>query len=213
MNWKLLAITALGAGLAAAAPIIGFSGGTGINTGTLIAGYEFSVSSPLEVTAMGWIDVGNNGLASTGHQVALWTTSGTLLTSLSIPQGTVATLEDGFRMVALASPVLLSVGNYVIAGINGPVVGGDFAQVGTAGSPMSVTSNNPAISYVGPRAGFGAFPFLPPGNNNAGVLTGYIGANFSAQPVSSSSSVPEPATLGLTAAGVAALLLRKRRKA
>lgn len=208
MNLRLLVMTALGAGLAAAAPVIGFSGGTGINTGTLIAGYEFSVSSPLEVTAMGWIDLGNNGLASTGHQVALWTTGGTLLANVSIPQGTAATLDNGFRMVALGSSVLLSAGNYVIAGINAPLVGGDFAQVGTAASPMSVLSNNAAISYVAPRAGFGAFPFLPPGNNNAGVLTGYIGANFSVQPVSS--PAPEPTALALAAAGLAAVLLRRR---
>lgn len=210
MRSKLLCVTALFAGWAAAAPVIGFSGGTGINTGSLIAGYEFSVSSPLEVTAMGWIDVGGNGLASTGHQVALWTTGGALLANISIPQGTVATLDNGFRMVPLVSPVLLSAGNYVIDGINGPVVGGDFAQAGTAASPMAVSSNDAAISYIGPRAGFGAFPFLPAGNNNAGVLTGYIGPNFSVQPVSAQNPVPEPSTLGLAAAGLAAWLLRRR---
>ena len=49
-----------------------------------VVGWEFSTNNTVTVTALGFLDIGSNGLAA-AHEVGLWDSAGTLLASAEIP--------------------------------------------------------------------------------------------------------------------------------
>src|SRR5262249_58403989 len=79
-------------------------------------GWSFTTADSLTVTALGWWDFGNDGLAAS-HQVGIWNTSGTLLMSATVASGTTDPLASGFRFdSALTGTTTLAPGTYVIGG-------------------------------------------------------------------------------------------------
>ena len=95
----------------------------GPNVGTNVAapftgtvGWEFVHSGPhyhIYLTRLGVYDAGGDGLVN-AHQVGLWTSTGSLLISATVPPGTDAPLENGYRYVSV-DPVALMPAHYVIA--------------------------------------------------------------------------------------------------
>src|SRR3954453_11050000 len=84
-------------------------------------GWSFHVTSPIRITHLAWNDTGRDGL-SHSHQVGIWkdpfnANGGTLLSSVTIPSGTVAELSGPWRRVAIA-PIVLQPGDYSIGGQN-----------------------------------------------------------------------------------------------
>eukprot|EP00978_Attheya_sp_CCMP212_P008312 scaffold19555_cov26-Attheya_sp.AAC.1 len=91
---------------------------------TFMLGWKFDITSPsgIYVTAMSWYDEGLNGL-EVEHDVAIWDPSGNIIadTTVTIPEGTDATLDDVWRTVAISPPVLLTQGDgYIVAGFVPP---------------------------------------------------------------------------------------------
>lgn len=72
-------------------------------------GYQFTISSPMSINALGYWDDGKTN----NHQVGLWTTGGTLITSATV-LGT-DTLVGHFRYADITD-ILLPAGSYVIGG-------------------------------------------------------------------------------------------------
>lgn len=93
--------------------IVSFSGNANANnlsTGTW--GYAFSLDCSRTVTALGFYDLGGNGL-DYSHEVGVYTSGGVLKASTTIPAGTEGFLVNGFRFVPI-TPVVLTAGNYRI---------------------------------------------------------------------------------------------------
>ena len=98
---------------------LSFTGGTGADgISDLTVGYAFTLSGSVLVTQFGIWDQGNDGL-NTSHGVDIWTSTGTLVATTTIPSGTGATLTNGFRYVSIAS-ILLPAGSYTIGGFSPP---------------------------------------------------------------------------------------------
>jgi len=176
---------------------LSFTGlGAVLAPGTL--GYAFTLSSPVEVTALGVFDgpgVGHaigDGLVQS-HVVTIWTSTGTQEAQGTVPSGTSATLIDGFRYVSIAS-VLLPAGSYTIGG-------SDF-QGDVAFSDASTITPASGVTYDGSRAALsGGFP---PGDDFFNPNS-YFGPNFQF----TTASVPDAGTsfslLGLSLTGLAFL--------
>jgi len=183
------------------------SPGTGFTTGypgPYNLGYEFKVgSSPVTVSGLGFYDFGNPGL-SDAHQVGLWTDSGDLLASVTIPEGTHA-LVQGFAFEPIGLPVQLSPNtNYVVSAYwpsSADTVYADFfgGAVPEFFGASLVGSRN---TIMGTSSTF-EFPSNSGGDNGFA----WIGANIQF------SSVPEPSTLVTALSGVFGLIVfAKRRK-
>jgi len=83
---------------------------TSTNRGDFMVGYAFDVTVPVRVTHLGKHHF--NG-TSESAQVGIWNSDGTLLSSVSVPQGVGVPLESGVSYVSV-TPVTLPVGRYVI---------------------------------------------------------------------------------------------------
>lgn len=180
-------------------------------TGRMI-GWEFTVDTTLEVTELGWFDWQNNGLAAS-HQIGIWNTAGqTLLGSVTVPSGTDASLDGGFRYQALGSSIFLVAGQtYRIAGFD-PGAGGDahvwdvahsgFPSYEVSGFTVDANINLTGGDALGGAAGGFGYPLGPIGDERAVLM----GPNFVF------AVVPEPATSALLAAGLAVLIVGMRRR-
>lgn len=166
-----------------------FSGGTGVVfTGSEVVGWEFTVSSGVNVTALGAADFTGLGLLAS-HDVGIFTTGGTLLASATVPSGTAAALDGGFRYESLGTSVSLGPGEYVIA----MTVPASSDSVSIFNSTATTASQ---IHYVTSEIASGTSLALP---TNAGTADkGIFGPNFEFTP---NAAVPEPSTFALLALG------------
>jgi hypothetical protein len=187
---------------AQAAPVVGVTisnDGMQVDNFPWNLGYSFIVNQAISVVSLGVWDQDSDGLLSR-HEVGLWDSSGTLLASTFVGAGAVGILDNGFRFTDIA-PVLLTAGQiYYVAGtFNGP---GDDIWVA---DPTTLASA-PQITYESRRYQNGStlvFPDLAGSNT-----TGYWGGNFRFEDAAAS---PEPTTLLLIGAGLAAVRARRRR--
>jgi hypothetical protein len=177
-------------------------------SGTL--GWRFSVRPPqiIYVTKLGVIDADGDGL-SAPHRVGLWRLDGTLLASATVPAGTEAVLENGYRYVPI-DPVTL----YPSAGPGPYLVGAHYVQ----GDPEAVWSHLTRLPVLGPELGLAeiigigriqpgadlAFPtqYIPAPEGQEGPVP--LQANFQ--------YVPEPAGAVAAASGACWLLLRPKKR-
>lgn len=104
--------------LAAAGPILDITGGFQAVAGTFVTlGWEFTVSSPVSVRALGIFDFGADGLVNS-HDLGLWTTDGTLLAWAKITTLNSSlvgsTSADGAWRSTPIEPLVLPAGIYVV---------------------------------------------------------------------------------------------------
>lgn len=117
----LAAVAALGPAPAQAqSQVLDFATGSGgTSTGNNSFGWQFTLSTTVTVTDLGFFDNGNNGLVNS-HQVGLWNSAGSLLASTTLASGL-----SGTSVVASASglgayryngvsPVVLTPGTYSV---------------------------------------------------------------------------------------------------
>lgn len=184
---------------------------------TRMLGWQFTVTEPLSVSALGWFDLGQNGL-SRSHEVGLWNkNTQALLGSVVVASGTGGTLDGFFRYTSLGSAVALSSGTtYVIAGLdvgaNGdghvwtPALGGFNNQVNGFSSDARVTVG-PAGTAIGQAVAGFQFPTASIGDSR----TALFGPNFLiAEPVVA--AIPLPPSMALLVFGLAGMGLAARRR-
>jgi hypothetical protein len=183
-----------------------FTGGLNATSGSdQIYGWEFTLSSSVNVTALGVYDINGASGLSISHAVGIWdATSQDLLTSATVPAGTAGTLVDNFMYVSLASPYTLAAGEYVI-GMTMPQGNADQQYIEVS----SETTSSP-VTYVNSAFGTTSGSTLAFPSSIGAFAPGMFGPNFQF----GSAAIPEPSTLVLgimpVAVGLGAFLRRRR---
>ncbi len=174
-------------------------------------GFEFTVNSSETIIALGVYDDLQDGLGH-GASLGLWDGSGNLLRSATLGAGLTGTLIGDFRYADVAPFVLLPGNNYVV----GTYLPGDFVTdfatslfTGAGGSG----SVDPNVNLIEDRYSNFDFAFSYPNvsDHHAGA---WLGANFTDALVLDVDPVatPEPTSIALFGAGLAAIRLWRRRK-
>jgi len=171
--------------------------------GNVTIGWQFTLSAPVTVTELGFFDAnGSEGLFDS-HPVGIWSASGTLLGSATVPAGSVGTL-DGFSFVAV-TPFTLDAGMYTI-GSYGNEDSPDQFQFGLSGSTAI-----PGLAIGnGVQSAFGPTTLTLPSQVNDFAAQGYFGPDFM---VGAATATPEPGTLMLLGSflGLGGLLRRRKQ--
>ena len=176
--------------------------GTGtVRTDTATIGYEFLLSSPATVYAIGVWD-GSNGAGigdglGNSHDVGLWSyPQNTQIATVSIPSGNNTTLIGEFRYVALSTPVTLQANqDYLI---------GDFHGSDPWLSPSATMSLGSSVSQV-VDGQYASSAFLAePLSAGGGVA--FVGPNLLFTPI-----IPEPGIASLFLCGLNVLWWRRKR--
>ncbi len=95
-----------------------FTGETGNNFSQTV-GWQFNLMQEITVTALQWFDDFGNGL-TISHEVGIWDPHGNLLSSVVVPAGAEAPLEDGmWRTIKITELVLPAADGYIVGGYNG----------------------------------------------------------------------------------------------
>jgi hypothetical protein len=142
-------------------------------------GYNFNLSQPYAVSALGFYDELGDGLLSS-HMVGIFdATSQALLISGTVPSGSSSPLLAGFRWLSVPQQVL-NAGSYVIAATSSgdpasfdPFIFEGFDPVVSAGFSLGTASLA--------QAGSGSIVAFP--NTDEGLPYGFFGPNFASQPV------------------------------
>lgn len=201
-----LLIALFGVSVAAqATPVFTISGGTATNSfPNRTFGYNFFTgSSGLTVTSLGFWDHAGDGLTES-HEVGIWTADGsTLLTSAVVGAGTSATLDSGFRFVAI-NPLALSANTEYLAGAFLASNLDAVIRFTSASASSGVTLGSTRYDFP-----FSGVFSAPTGTQSTAFDDGYFGPNLNGQV-----SVPEPASIALLAIGLAGIgYSRKKLKA
>jgi hypothetical protein len=221
--WLLLSSSALAATALTIDPASVFPTGTFVQgTEYSAIGWEFTPDQDIMATRLGVFD-GGPGNVSDGFSTAIYVGIFELLTESLVATATMAsgasgTLADGFRYVAI-TPTLLTAGTtYVIANTSPaiepftwappmdevPYGLTDFGVTATAHAMLTLGAAGTA-RYLGGSSASLQFPGLTVGESvPADTRNLMIGPNFEFH------TVPEPSSVLLAAAGLAALVLRKR---
>jgi hypothetical protein len=170
-------------------------------------GWSFTTNANVTVDALGYYDLGADGL-SVSHAIGLFNSTGTLLTSTTVAPGIVDPLIGSFRY-ALITPITLAAGQtFTIGGTTdtiGNPAGFDFWGFNVIG-----LTTDPSITIPA-----GAGRFKPTVGNSLvfpdliGDSQVFAGPNFLIAPAS---AVPEPGSLALLATGALPLLGIAQRK-
>jgi MYXO-CTERM domain-containing protein len=172
------------------------------NTGDWAAGWEFTVSTSIQVTQLGKFDYENNGLVGTAVGLYNRTTGGTQLATVSLV-GASSELSGAYTAyyATLPTPITLTPGNtYTIVAVQD----GPSEAIFWANSTATYASE---ITYVRGIASAGASlpaTFTSNSPNLTGTTQGYFGGTFKFDPV------PEPSGALLGGLGMLALLRRRR---
>lgn len=173
------------------------SGTVAYPTGNTL-GYTFTLANATRVTQLGFYDAGADGLTSSGGvPVTIWNSSGTILSTATVPAGTTVGEISGYLYTSLATPVTLAAGTYTI---------GAYATNNSDSFLRDLTTVTPATGITFGTGLYGGGNVRP---TQGGAPNGYFGPNFEF------SNVPEPATwlAGALLVGGAGLTLRRRRSA
>jgi hypothetical protein len=197
------AAAVLGAAAAAHAgtPAMSYSNNTGESLGNppFTLGWEFTVNTPVTVDGLGVFDDSLDGLAES-HDVGLWNSTGTLLTSTTVLAGTADPLIGNFRYADIA-PLTLQAGTYVIGATW--LSGADNNVFTTDGG---VVTTIPQITFD--AAAYTGGSTLADPTSIVAASEGYFGPNLLVTPV------PEPATWAMMLVGFGGMgaAMRGRRK-
>lgn len=153
-------------------------------------GWEFTLSSPVTVTSLGFYDFDDDGLVN-DHDVSIWDSSANVVVSASV---TTSGWSDAGYFWESVTPVTLSAGTYRI----GAAIYGDDYYYSGASSVITATP----VTYSGGVYAVGSFDYP----DNLSSNNGRFGPNFTF------TAVPEPATMLLLGTGLAVLTALRREK-
>jgi hypothetical protein len=184
-------------------PAVSFTSPGGVNPGaTVTDGWQFSICNTIQVTSLGYYDLGGDGLVAS-HEIGLWTDTAVLLTSATVDPFDPLD-PDSFRYTSITL-ITLAAGTYLIGAHRND---GDDAIVFSVNGFMTA----PGITFEGLRFEFGDSLMFPTGPANSSANPGIFGPNFK---LDSAAAIPEPGTLTLLVVGMTALgalLLRNRSR-
>ncbi len=191
--------------------IFSSSGGTATNSQFATYGFQFTPVVDITVDTLGFYDANQNGLL-VAHNVGIWSSTGTLLTSASITTAN-STLSGPvfnggqYRFTNVSGPVLSSGATYVFgASIEGALDNWYFGGPNIAFTPALATVSS--IGYY--TFGDLLFPVNTIGNT-------YAAGSFEAHAaLAAPAGTPEPGGLALIATlavtGGALMRLRRRKR-
>jgi Domain of unknown function (DUF4082)/PEP-CTERM motif len=184
---------------ATATPLTDITGGAPLvlSGSAFVVGYEFHLSDTFGVDALGLWDEGSDGLSG-GHQVGLWTASGTLLASGVVDNSGTAVASassDGRWLFDSIAPLTLSAGDYVVAALFG-ADSLDAVRVSPASGPIVNATFAPGSAFDEARVLASATLTFPANTVNATNEPRYFGPNVAL------TAVPEPSTTVLFGAGL-----------
>lgn len=181
---RLLAplVLALSAAAAPAAPALESAAG-----GTLVSaanpqlwGWVFRLDVPVRVTALGAFDAAGDGFAQ-AHDVGVFALAdGTLRASATLRRGMAGWLDGAWRYTALAAPVVLPAGDYVVVVTMpraSPDVGPTFVSDVRFGSGIRYLGSAFEIQRARPRLA------LPTVTYTDSTGTTFFHANFQYEPL------------------------------
>lgn len=176
--------------------------------GTYTGGFVFSISSPIDISSLGFYDEGGDGLA-VSHDVGLWDTTGTLLASATVDAGATDPLIGKFRYKSIPT-LTLAAGDYVLGSL---ITADDPERVYTPGvSTGLTTASEVTLDPLASR--FTYAPTLTFPTSTTGLYTLYAGPNFLIGAAAPPGAVPEPGALALLiGSGLSGGLLLSRRRA
>jgi hypothetical protein len=196
-------LSALTGGAASGAPIVAldFTGGSAEFSGAnWTVGWQFTTTNKLTVAALGFFDMGGDGLAH-DHSVGLWTESGALLTQATVSIGGPSVSSEGGAgrwVFTEITPLTLPSGTYVVGAFY-EVLDADRLMLHTA-----IPSTIPGLTFDTTRSGgFGSLSF-PEGAVGSSDNPGYFGPNLAIRPV------PEAGSVVLLCTGLVAVARRRR---
>lgn len=154
------------------ADVAGPFGGAG-NNGGLDIGHTFTVSgSGITIYSLGVYDYQGNGL-NASHTVALFSGSGSSSQPVpggvvTVPAGTAAPLKDGYRFVALSTPVPLAAGNYavIVYQMNGGSGSDGYAENNNTGFVGDAKVSNTGTTFNFETASYPTFPYESTSSGN-----------------------------------------------
>jgi hypothetical protein len=166
-----------------------------------VAGWEFTVASPVSVISLGVWDEGANGLVES-HPVGLWTSGGALLATATVTNAStpVASTGPGQWMFTPIAPLVLAPGSYVIGAWYSVNNSGDALRFNTAATTIpQITYNTTIVQLNVPALTFPTMIF-------SNLDPGLYGPDFQV------ASAPEPASLVLLATGLGLFVARRRSR-
>jgi hypothetical protein len=189
-------------------PIFDFIAGSGSasagNNATY--GFDFVVTGTQTITSLGIFDFGSNGLINS-HDVGLFDNTGNLLASTTITNGlatpVASTASSGQYLARAIGPVTLTAGTYVLAAT--------YTALDDRFGSFTSLSSTPGFAFGTSRFVLGTTALTFPGGSAAdGVPFGPMAFTGAI----ASTAAPEPGSLALLlpVAGMAGMVLRKRRK-
>lgn len=204
-------VLAIGTGMVGISPaqaasiVFSFSGGTQFAPSGFTYGFQFTPVVDITVDSLGYFDQGQDGL-NTPHQVSIWNTAGTLLTSTSVNTAN-STLQGAvvnggqFRFTPITGSNLFAGNTYVFGALS--------SSTDTIYNRNTNISNAPSLATVSDIGYFSTSNSFP----NSTIGNSYGAGSFTANQTTTT-AVPEPFTIiGTLVGGSAALRMRKKLKA
>lgn len=177
---------------------------------SLSIGFVFTTNDAISVTALGYFDDNQDGFL-TNHEVGIFDLNGTLLVSSLLSAGSSGILEGHYRYNAITPITLAGNTSFLIAATTFGSADG-FAY-GHRNDSLSGFATDPRISVADDASRFvyQCDNVLRAPDEMFGY-TIYGGPNFLIAPAEAS-NVPEPASFALAFAGIAGILIARRRAA
>ena len=178
-------------------------------------GWQFRTRLPIEVTHLGFYDLGGDGL-ETSHTVGIWDEEQNLVATAVVEGGTDSPRRGRFRYATLASPILLDGAHQYVIGAT-VRTGGDIYPYSDVNWDLLNSHDRVRVKHRSMEGVFGdddvlipplTFPTVAHSSGEA------LAVNFRFTPLAAAPgpALPEPGVMGVVAAGAAGLL-RRRRKA
>ena len=215
MNVSLLCIATFVIGTllcpkASAAAAIEFADASVVHDSQLSLGFVFTTNQEVSVTALGYYDENQDGFL-TNHEVGIFDSNGTLLISTVLDAGSGTSLVGHYRYKTVTPITLAANSSFVVVGTTFGLPDG-WAYGSSSSITDFVVDSRISVPSDAARFIYQDDNVLRVPTEQFGGFTIYGGPNFLLG-TSAGGEVPEPATLSLTLASVAGILLMSRRTA